>query len=523
MLALFCLIAYLIHSIKCKNNIDSCDSVDAHNQISQQILSFINFYNDLGNVNKENGDVELMKPQFYELVDNFFHCDEFESFCIGESDSDCKYEEYKSCADVKTTFWEINKNEIRAHGIGHIDIRCEKRVSNIRATSIYSAVINNENLSWNQELKFNFVYVNSLSWNGEKDSGEWKATYYKVNSWPIQSSGDNTTPTPTKSDNTRKKPHILLMFIDDLGFTDISHNNAEYETPNIDNLIETGIELTNYYTHADCSPTRSALLTGQYSFKNGLQYITTIPPGTTEHIPFENPTLPELLKEHGYINHMIGKWHQGYASFNMTPTGRGFDSHYGFLQGGQSYYNHNMSYEWFGLEAFEFTGYDFFDNREVVDPSLTIGVYTEDLFYTRFTEVINAYVISNQKDPMLMYMSFQTIHNPIVDPPILDPQCDDIPNEGRRIYCYKMSYIDYIIGEIIDLYKDNGLWDDTLLIISTDNGGIPNWSTDSDTNPILLSYGCNMPYRAGKATLFEGGIKAIGAINGGNNVIDYHL
>eukprot|EP01084_Bolivina_argentea_P278741 476341_1 len=207
----------------------------------------------------------------------------------------------------------------------------------------------------------------------------------------------------------------------------------------------------------------------------------------------------------------------------MTPTGRGFDSHYGFLQGGQSYYNHNMSYEWFGLEAFEFTGYDFFDNREVVDPSLTIGVYTEDLFYTRFTEVINAYVISNQKDPMLMYMSFQTIHNPIVDPPILDPQCDDIPNEGRRIYCYKMSYIDYIIGEIIDLYKDNGLWDDTLLIISTDNGGIPNWSTDSDTNPILLSYGCNMPYRAGKATLFEGGIKAIGAINGGNNVIDYHL
>ena len=77
--------------------------------------------------------------------------------------------------------------------------------------------------------------------------------------------------------------HILFMVVDDLGSTDISHNNAEYETQNIDSLISTGIELKNYYIQIDCTPTRSALLTGQYAFKLGLQYIMPIPPESTTY------------------------------------------------------------------------------------------------------------------------------------------------------------------------------------------------------------------------------------------------
>ena len=133
------------------------------------------------------------------------------------------------------------------------------------------------------------------------------------------------------------KPHVLLLLVDDLGWTDISAHNAEYETKTIDSLISSGIELINYHVHLVCSPTRSALMTGQFSFKLGLQSINTIGPGETQHIPFAAPTIAELLKKAGYQTHMLGKWHLGYASWNMTPTARGFDSHYGYLQGAEDY------------------------------------------------------------------------------------------------------------------------------------------------------------------------------------------
>eukprot|EP01084_Bolivina_argentea_P215456 365792_1 len=87
------------------------------------------------------------------------------------------------------------------------------------------------------------------------------------------------------------KPSILMMVVDDLGYTDISHHGSEYSTPNIDQLYLNGIELTNYYVQPTCSPTRSSIMTGKYSWKTGLQNVGTIPPATTEHIPFEFPTM----------------------------------------------------------------------------------------------------------------------------------------------------------------------------------------------------------------------------------------
>ncbi len=98
-----------------------------------------------------------------------------------------------------------------------------------------------------------------------------------------------------------------MMVVDDLGWTDISYHGAEYSTPNIDQLILNGIELTNYYVQPTCSPTRSSIMTGKYSWKTGLQAVGTIPPGTTEHIPFEFPTIAELLKKAGWTStHALG-------------------------------------------------------------------------------------------------------------------------------------------------------------------------------------------------------------------------
>ena len=87
-----------------------------------------------------------------------------------------------------------------------------------------------------------------------------------------------------------------------------------------------------------CTPTRAALLTGKYSFNNGLQMKETIMGGSEAHLPLEHKTMAELLRYYGYATHIVGKWHLGYASFDYTPTERGFDTHVGFYQHSQDYY-----------------------------------------------------------------------------------------------------------------------------------------------------------------------------------------
>eukprot|EP01084_Bolivina_argentea_P015802 29610_1 len=310
--------------------------------------------------------------------------------------------------------------------------------------------------------------------------------------------------------NSANKPNILLMVIDDLGYTDISAHGAEYQTKNIDSLISSGIELTNYHVHYICTPTRSALMTGQYSFKNGLQ--TGVQPATTKHIPAQNPTFPELLRKFNYTNHMEGKWHLGYAAWNMTPTARGFDTHFGYYQGAEDYYTHEIA-----------NGYDFFNNKEIYFGANE--TYSINLYYAMFESILMNY-INNQttKDqPLFLYMAFQTVHTPIENPPQLYAECNinNITNPHRKSYCEKMVALDNTINDMINLYKTYGLWDDTLLIVTTDNGGMPYWSDDD--NPIVVSWGCNMPYRAGKLTLFQGGVKGVGFLNGGDNIIPSNI
>eukprot|EP01084_Bolivina_argentea_P215455 365791_1 len=157
-------------------------------------------------------------------------------------------------------------------------------------------------------------------------------------------------------------PNILFILVDDLGYKDLSHNNAEYPTPHIDALYDNGIEFTNYYVNPDCSPTRASIMTGKYSWKTGLENLGTVPAATTQHIPFDTPTMAELLKDAGYVTHGLGKWHLGYASWNMTPIGRGFDSYFGYFQGEQFYYNHTLQAAT-PEQQDVFGGYDFFDNH----------------------------------------------------------------------------------------------------------------------------------------------------------------
>ena len=343
-------------------------------------------------------------------------------------------------------------------------------------------------------------------------------------------------------------PNIVLMIIDDLGHSDISHYGAEYSTPNIDRLIKNGVELTNYHVHLSCSPTRSSILTGLYSWHTGLQYIGTIAPGTTPHLPFEFPTIAEVLSQNfNYQTYAIGKWHVGYANWSMTPTHRGFDSFFGYFQGCQSYYNHSY---WSPHYPAENGGFDFWNNETVAKN--VIGNYSTSLYADRFISFLDSYnkqffTSASAHKPFFIYLAFQTIHNPIFDsrrakenelPPKLYSECNNseiIPSYGRQVYCHKIKYLDETIGNMLTTFEKNypQLWNNSIIIGTTDNGGMPNWIRfgtenlndyykDNLQDMSLVdqsqSFGCNYPYRGGKSTLFQGGIKGVGFLYG--NLID---
>ena len=141
-------------------------------------------------------------------------------------------------------------------------------------------------------------------------------------------------------------------------------------------------------------------------------------------------------------------------------------------------------------------------------------------------EILSHHTLNYPDNPLFVYLSFETVHTPLQLPPKIFSQCDNVVNEMRQIYCNKILYLDEIIGKVKNLYEDYDLWDNTILLLSTDNGGLPNWYDDDSLHlfsEMTRSYGCNLPYRGGKLTLFEGGIKGIGLINGGNNYISSNL
>lgn len=137
-----------------------------------------------------------------------------------------------------------------------------------------------------------------------------------------------------------KKPHIIVIVADDLGWNDVGfHGSNQIPTPNIDALAYSGIILQNYYVNPICTPSRSALMTGLHPIHTGMQsgvLVGAAPYG----LPLKHKILPQFLNDLGYKSIAVGKWHLGSHSANYTPVNRGFDSHVGYWTGHEDYYDH---------------------------------------------------------------------------------------------------------------------------------------------------------------------------------------
>lgn len=202
----------------------------------------------------------------------------------------------------------------------------------------------------------------------------------------------------------------------------------------------------------------------------------------------------------------------GYASWGYTPTGRGFESHAGYFQGQGDYYTHTMGNG--GLpDPKSKRGFDFWRNRTAAKDA--VGNYSMDFYMDEARRILDAH---DPSEPLFLYFAHQEQHVPLQMPP--EPEfaqnCayvnkTDAAQPQRLTLCSMMNRLDKAIGVFVDMLKAKGMWDDTILWVTTDNGGMCHFGPVA----VEASFGSNHPLRAGKATLFEGGVRAVSFVAGG--------
>ncbi len=272
------------------------------------------------------------------------------------------------------------------------------------------------------------------------------------------------------------KPNIVYFLIDDLGYADCGFNGGkDIRTPNIDKLAKEGAVLKSYYVQPVCSPTRSALMTGRYAIHTGVYNV--VRPGAPWGLPLAERLLPQALKEVGYTTAICGKWHLGEFQSNYTPTHRGFDHQYGHYFGALDYFKHDRDgkMDWYR------------DDKPLIEEG-----YTTHLVAKEATRLIREQAADK---PLFLYVPFNGIHSPHQVPDSYTESYKDLP-KLRQTIAGMLSAVDESIGQITAALDEKGLRQKTLIIFSSDNGG-----------PGPGNATMNTPLRAGKGTLYEGGIR----------------
>ena len=150
------------------------------------------------------------------------------------------------------------------------------------------------------------------------------------------------------TNNRDKRPNIIIILADDMGFSDLGCTGSEIETPNLDKMANDGALFTNFYNTSRCCPSRTSLLTGQYQWDAGMGHMDTDNSEMPEYQGYINEksiTIAEALKQGGYQTFMSGKWHIGSKERNMWPDYRGFDEFYGTPSGGGIYFYPSQFYD----------------------------------------------------------------------------------------------------------------------------------------------------------------------------------
>ncbi|UOQ90187.1 arylsulfatase [Agromyces endophyticus] len=317
-------------------------------------------------------------------------------------------------------------------------------------------------------------------------------------------------------------PNVVVVLLDDLGFSDLGPFGSEIPTPNLDRVAASGVRLTNYHTTPVCSPARAALLTGLNPHRAGFASVANSDPGFPNlrlEIDDDVLTLPEILRDAGYATYMVGKWHltrdalmNDAASKHTWPLQRGFDRYYGSLEGLNSFFHPNRLIR---------------DNSPV-GPETLAGrddepYYVTDDYTDQAISMISALRANDPDKPFLLYFAHTAMHGPLGakpvdlarhrgryaagwdairearlasqkaqglfpdDLPLPDrtaafghevPAWDDLHDETQELYARHMEVyaamvdnVDQNLGRLLDTLEQTGDLENTVVIVTSDNGG----------------------------------------------------
>lgn len=318
-----------------------------------------------------------------------------------------------------------------------------------------------------------------------------------------------------------QSPNVIIILTDDQGWADIGYNNPKVYTPNMDKLARSGALFTNHYVMAQCTPTRVALMTGRYPSRFGPHATSA---STKPAFPKGTPTIASMLKSQGYDTCLSGKWHLG-SSPDHGPNYFGFDQSYGCLSGAVGNYNHGYRKG----PLFQ----TWHRNHELIEGSEN-GVHTTDLI----TDDAIGFIRQKRDNPFFLYLPYTAVHTPLDErgkfhnqPTRLDRRNpnrwqneNDIPwfndslgkiqqeeDPEKRLFLAALHHLDHAIGRVIDTLKDQNLYENTLLLFSSDNGPQVNWPGNAYPDDLKLTdFNQPIPMRGQKHDVYEGGIKVPG-------------
>lgn len=344
-------------------------------------------------------------------------------------------------------------------------------------------------------------------------------------------------------ENTEKKPNIIYILADDLGYAELgAYGQQKIETPNIDALAKTGMLFTQHYTGAPvCAPARYDLLTGKHSGRAYVRgndewrergevwsYTAAIKDSTLEGqrpIPTNTVTIANKLKKVGYTTGMVGKWGLGAPHTESVPNNFGFDYFYGFNC-------QRQAHTYYPVHLYENKNRVYLNNDTIApntkldkgadpnDPAsyakYNLNDYASEMMFQKITKFVD----DNKEEPFFMYWADPIPHAALQAPKRwvdyyikkFGPEEPYIGNRGyfphknpRAAYAAMVSYLDENVGKLVTQLKKEGIYDNTLIIFTSDNGPTFNGGTDSpwfdSAKPFRSEYGY------GKGHVYEGGIR----------------
>lgn len=293
------------------------------------------------------------------------------------------------------------------------------------------------------------------------------------------------------------RPNIVVILADDLGWRDVGWHGGPIRTPHLDQLARDGVRLEQHYVAPVCSPTRSALLSGRYWSRFGVTN-----PQNERAYPFDTVTLASALKSVGYDTAICGKWHLG-STLASGPRRFGFDHGYGSLAGGVEPWEH-----FYKSGPFERTWHR---QGELIEEQ----GHVTDLIAAEAVRWLEG----RGDRPFLLYVPFTAPHIPIREPDAWVDQYSEIAEPSRRHYAACVSHLDDAIGRLVAALERLRKRQNTLIVFSSDNGGLPTARNDDRQYPHGAAYpqgpagGTNEPLRGGKGELYEGGIRVAALAN----------